>query len=80
MMRVARTFSVLGFGSTHDALDAEQLLLGLGFDVVPIPTPKTLGSLCGISLRLEPQDEGRALERLERAGIAIQAHGVIQDV
>ncbi len=79
-MRAPRTFTVLGFDSTHATLDAESLLLGLGFDVVPIPTPKTLGSLCGISLRLEPADESRARERLERAGITIRAREEVEDV
>ena len=61
MSRTPRRFAVLGFASTHDALDAEALLLDLGIDVVPIPAPKTLGTLCGIALRLEIADETRAL-------------------
>ena len=62
MSRTPRRFKVLGFASTHDALDAEALLLDLGIDVVPIPAPKTLGTLCGIALRLEVADETRALD------------------
>ena len=57
MSRMPRLFKVLGFASTHDALDAEALLLDLGIDAVPIPAPKALGTLCGIALRIEPADE-----------------------
>lgn len=80
MARIARSFRVLGFTSTHDALDAEALLLDLGIDVVPIPAPKTLGTLCGIALRLEPADEPRALRYLEGAGIHVETVGEVEDV
>jgi len=80
MSRTPRTFVVLGFASTHDALDAEALLMDLGIDVVPIPAPKTLGTLCGIALRLEVPDETRALSYLSGAGIAVDARGEVEDV
>jgi len=73
-------FKVVGFASTHDALDAEALLLDLGIDAVPIPAPKALGTLCGIALRLEPADEKRALSYLSDAGIGVAAHGEVEDV
>jgi len=80
MARSPRSFKVLGFTSTHDALDAEALLLDLGIDVVPIPAPKALGTLCGIALRLEPADEPRALGYLSDADIAVIAVGEVEDV
>jgi hypothetical protein len=80
MSRTPRPFKVLGFASTHDALDAEALLLDLGIDAVPIPAPKILGTLCGIALRLEPADEKRALGYLVGAGIAVAARGEVEDV
>jgi hypothetical protein len=80
MSRTPRRFKVLGFASTHDALDAEALLLDMGIEVVPIPAPKTLGTLCGIALRLEIADETRALTYLEGAGIAVGARGEVEDV
>jgi len=73
-------FAALGFGSTHDALDAEQLLGDLGITVVPIPAPKTLGALCGIALRIELADEQRANAYLEAAGIGVTARTSIEDV
>lgn len=78
--RVPRDFSVFGFKSTHAALDAESLLLDMGLDVVPIPTPRSLGAHCGIALRLEPADAARALDLLSNAGIAVDAQGTVQDV
>jgi hypothetical protein len=80
VIREPRIFAVLGFESTHDALDAETLLDDLGIDVVPIPAPKTIGAHCGIALRIEVTDEGRAVGYLEAAGIAVIARARIEDV
>ncbi|NTU71272.1 MAG: DUF3343 domain-containing protein [Coriobacteriia bacterium] len=80
MTRQPRRFVVLGFGSTHDALDAEALLLDLGLAVVPIPAPRTLGALCGIALRLELADEMRATGYLAAAAIATTGRAELEDV
>lgn len=80
-VRRSRTFAVLGFSTTHDALTAEQLLADLGIGVTPIPAPRSLdGALCGIALRLEPSDLDRALELLGRAGIEPSGSSTIEDV
>ena len=76
----SRTFAVLGFESTHDALDAETLLGDLGIDAVPIPAPKTISAHCGIALRLEVCDEERALGYLDAGGISVVGHMRIEDV
>ena len=78
--REPRLFSVLGFATTHDALDAEALLGDMGIDVVPVPAPKEVGALCGIALRLEPDQQERALEYLERAGIGVATVVEIWDI
>jgi hypothetical protein len=80
MTRQLRPFVLLGFPTTHDALDAESLLGDLGIAVIPIPTPQSIGALCGIALRLDPADEARATAYLESAGIAISARAQIEDV
>ncbi len=80
MTRTPRTFLVLGFSSTHDALDAEALLTDMGIPVVPIPAPKSIGALCGIALRLELHDESRALRYLDGAGIGVAARDQVLDV
>lgn len=80
MSREPRTFLVLGFPSTHDALDAESLLGDLGIEVVPIPAPAAIGARCGIALRLQVADESRALGYLESAGIEVSQTAFIEDV
>ncbi len=80
MSRQPRVFAALGFSSTHDALDAEQLLQDLGITVVPVPAPKDLGTLCGIALRIELSDEERATGYLSAAGITVTARIEIEDV
>jgi len=73
-------FVALGFGSTHDALDAEALLEDLGIDVVPIPAPSAIGSLCGIALRIPPEQASRAEKYLLRGGIEVIGTTLIEDV
>lgn len=80
MTREPRLFAVLTFESTHDALDAEKLLLDLGMDVVPIPAPKIAGAHCGIALRIELEDEDRSVAYLDAAGITVVARAEIEDV
>lgn len=77
---VRRTFEVLGFASTHEALDAEALLGDMGLDVVPMPAPTELTATCGIALRVESDEAERAVVYLDRAGIAVSARGQIEDV
>jgi hypothetical protein len=78
--RASRTFAVLGFASTHDALDAETALERGGIDVVPIPAPKSIGSLCGIALRITPDQLEHAAVCLSEAGVSIAATCEIEDV
>ncbi len=78
--RRPRTFVVLGFSSTHDALGAEALLEDMGLDVVPIPSPAAVGALCGIALRIPPEQAKRAEEYLERAAIMVAGKTLIEDV
>lgn len=80
MTRPVRDFVVYGFESTHRALDAEALLGDMGVHVVPVPTPKTLGALCGIALRVELAEAARAEKLLERAGLAWSARAEHRDV
>lgn len=75
-----RRFLVLGFASTHDALDAEALLGDMGVEVTPIPAPPSVSATCGIALRLSPEDDERARIYLERAGIAVASAVEIEDV
>lgn len=51
MIEVA-PFIVYGFATTHDALVGERTLLAADITHMTIPTPKSLGALCGIALRV----------------------------
>jgi len=52
--REQRRYVVYGFASVHDALAAESALKRAGVDVTAIPSPRELGELCGVALRIEP--------------------------
>ncbi|MBN2404917.1 MAG: DUF3343 domain-containing protein [Coriobacteriia bacterium] len=65
-----RPYVVFGFASTHDALSGEAALVAAGLQLTVMPTPKTLGALCGIALRLAEEDVSLAEETLTRAGVA----------
>ena len=79
MSRGLRTFVVYGFASVHDALAAESVLKGAGLAVSPIPSPKELGDLCGIALRVEPADAPHAERLLASAGALPVKRAEFQD-
>lgn len=60
-------FTVFGFAGTHDALRAEDVLLEAAVDVVLIPTPRALGSLCGFAVRVPSPERIAAIEALHAA-------------
>jgi len=62
-------FTVFGFAGTHDALQAEDALLSAGAEVALIPTPRSLGTLCGFAVRVPASERERALEIMSAAGI-----------
>jgi len=55
-----RLFRVYGFESTHDALTAEAVLRDAGVATTVMPTPRELGELCGIALRVAVEEAGDA--------------------
>jgi len=78
--RQPQLFRVFGFGTTHDALIAEELLVARGFEVVPIPTPKVLGATCGIALRLPVSQGDGARELLLESQVQGVSEATIEDV
>ncbi|MRR12050.1 DUF3343 domain-containing protein, partial [bacterium] len=64
-MSVGRApFVVLGFRTTHAALEAESVLRRAGLDVVPVPTPRGIGHSSGIAMRIPPGQVSLALDAL----------------
>lgn len=80
MSRVLRRYVVLGFSTTHEALDAEALLKASGASVAPVPAPAALSAKCGIALRLSLEDEERAIEALDGARIVPSGRIEIEDL
>jgi len=75
-----RRFIAYGFASVHDALAAESALKAEGIAATAIPSPRALGELCGIALRVAPQDAEAAEAALERAGLPPRASAEIDDI
>ncbi len=75
-----RRFIVLAFTSTRESLAAEAALLDSGVTVKAVPLPRHRGPLCGIALRIPPEEAARAEAALSDHGIRIAARDVIDDV
>jgi len=78
-MRQLRPFVVFAFDSTRTSLAAESALVAAGFTVKAMPLPPQRGGLCGIALRLLPQEEQAARGALHAHGIQVAARDEIQD-
>jgi hypothetical protein len=78
-MRPLKPFVVFAFDSTRIALAAESALMEAGLTVRPMPLPPQRGGLCGIALRLPPEEERAALAALEERSIRIAARDEIED-
>ena len=74
-----RTFVAFGFGSVHDTLHAEAALSAAGVRAVTIPSPRELGELCGIALRVVPEDAPAAEMALTGAGANVLTRAEITD-
>lgn len=57
----------LTFGSTYGALRAESLLIAAGIACGIVTKPFEIRGACGLAVRLEPGDAGRALATLATA-------------
>ncbi|MCE5192151.1 MAG: DUF3343 domain-containing protein [Actinomycetia bacterium] len=61
-------FVVYAFATTHDALGAERALIAAGVSHTTIPTPASIGVLCGIALRVPELSVADAEAALKSAG------------
>lgn len=78
-MRIMRDYVAYGFGSTHEALEAERALESAGVTYATIPTPSVLGSLCGIALRVDPEKAEEAESAMARAGLSWTGKAQMED-
>ena len=74
-----RPFVVFGFASVHDTLAAEDVLRAAGVPAVTIPSPRELGELCGIALRVDPSVAEAAEAALVRAHTPARARAETLD-
>jgi hypothetical protein len=77
--RQERPFIVFGFASVHDTLAGEDALRAAGVAAVTVPSPRELGELCGIALRVAPEYAETAEDALRRAGSAPRARAEVVD-
>ncbi len=75
-----RRFAVFGFASVHDAMAGEDALKEAGIAVVAIPSPRALGELCGIALRVNLADARAAKAALDDADLPPVASAEIDDL
>lgn len=75
-----RRFIAYGFASVHDSMAAESTLRHSGITVVAIPSPRALGELCGIALRVDPADARTVEAVLAMAGNPPRASVEFEDV
>jgi hypothetical protein len=75
-----RDFVVFGFGSVHDTLAAEAALKAAGVAAVTVPSPREVGEVCGIAIRVEPQDAEAAAEALATSGNPPRARAMFKDL
>ena len=80
MSAEVRRFVVLGFASVHDALSAEAVLEAAGMRVTAIPSPRELGEICGIAMRVEFEDADEAERVLALEGMPPRARAEVFDV
>lgn len=61
---------ILGFGSTHRALKAEELLKRASLSFRLLPVPKALDSACGLVISVDEDSFEEALNILEKGGLS----------
>jgi len=65
-------YAVVLFFTTNHAMRAERILARAGIANKLIPVPRQLSSDCGVCLRIERNDRGRAHEALTAAAVTSQ--------
>lgn len=80
MSATVSRFIAYGFASVHDALAAESALRVATVSATAIPSPRALGELCGIALRVAPGDAAMAVAALTAAGLPPVATAEIDDI
>ena len=78
--REKRIFAAILFSTTHNALAAEGALKAAGIDVVPIPAPPSSDFLCGLAMRVLPDQSDRAQAVLAEHDIEVRDIIKVEDL
>jgi hypothetical protein len=70
-------YGVVLFHSTAHAIRAEKVLLGAGFTIKMIPTPRQISSDCGMALRFKRSDSDAVAAALQENRVPINGIHVI---
>jgi hypothetical protein len=71
------SFGVVLFYTTSSVMRAEKVLLGKGFNVKLIPTPRQFSSDCGIALRFDWSEHDQIKQVLDLAYVEVaNIHGM----
>ena len=70
-------YGVVLFHSTAHAIRAEKVLLGAGFTIKMIPTPRQISSDCGMALRFKHSDSDAVAAVLQENRVPINGIHVI---
>lgn len=67
------------FDTTHDAMQAEEVIIDGGFwcDMVPRP-PDTAATLCGLAIEVQTADRDDVSRLLEEAGINFEIYQPVE--
>ncbi|MGQ9561330.1 MAG: DUF3343 domain-containing protein [Candidatus Oleimicrobiaceae bacterium] len=65
------TATILLFPSVSHVLRAESLLKAKGVRCTLIPVPRTVGSDCGVCIRVAPKDADMAAAALREGGVTV---------
>jgi hypothetical protein len=71
MENMPRAEALFVFGNTRDAIMAEREMLDRGIDVRVMPMPRSLGSVCGMVLRVNSGDVEKVKSLLGESPCAV---------
>ena len=73
-MRVKRSYIVLSFRTTLEAMEWEKQCNARQVPGRLIPLPREISAGCGLAWRMSPEEYGQEKDRIEESGIRIERH------
>ena len=73
-MRVKRSYIVLSFRTTLEAMEWEKQCHARQVPGRLIPLPREISAGCGLAWRMSPEEYGQEKDRIEESGIRIERH------